>query len=158
MATHSSVLAWRIPRMGEPGGLPSMGSHRVGHDWSDLAVAAAEALELGLPLSTKMSSWPLTSSLQSRPWLTPLSTRVHYSSERHSLSCLSWTCLNTPVLSIVIKSSPFLETPKSRFVWSDTALIKDYIKFLTTVNISLEGSLSAKWRPVGQGARKNEKK
>ena len=39
MATHSSVLAWRIPGMGEPGGLPSMGSHRVGHNWSDLAVA-----------------------------------------------------------------------------------------------------------------------
>ena len=37
MATHSSVLAWRIPGMGEPGGLPSMGSPRVGHDWSDLA-------------------------------------------------------------------------------------------------------------------------
>ena len=32
MATHSSVLAWRIPEMGEPGGLPSVGSHRVGHD------------------------------------------------------------------------------------------------------------------------------
>ena len=43
MATHSSVLAWRIPEMGEPGGLPSMGSHRVGHDWSDLAAAAAAA-------------------------------------------------------------------------------------------------------------------
>ena len=41
MATHSSVLAWRIPGTGEPGGLPSMGSHRVGHDWSDLAAAAA---------------------------------------------------------------------------------------------------------------------
>ena len=39
MATHSSVLAWRIPGMGEPGGLLSMGSHRVGHDWSDLAEA-----------------------------------------------------------------------------------------------------------------------
>ena len=38
MATHSSVLAWRIPGTGEPGGLPFMGSHRVGHDWSDLAV------------------------------------------------------------------------------------------------------------------------
>ena len=38
MATHSSVLAWRIPGMGEPGGLPSLGSHRVGHDWSDLVV------------------------------------------------------------------------------------------------------------------------
>ena len=41
MATHSSVLAWRIPGMGEPGELPSMGSHRVEHDWSDLAAAAA---------------------------------------------------------------------------------------------------------------------
>ena len=40
MATHSSVLAWRIPGTGEPGGLPIVGSHRVGHDWSDLAAAA----------------------------------------------------------------------------------------------------------------------
>ena len=49
MATHSSVLAWRIPGMGEPGGLPSVGSHRVEHDWSDLAAAAAAAFckELG---------------------------------------------------------------------------------------------------------------
>ena len=43
MATHSSVLAWRIPGTGEPGEMPSMGSHRVGHDWSDLAAAAAAA-------------------------------------------------------------------------------------------------------------------
>ena len=54
MATHSSVLAWRIPGTGEPGGLPSLGSHRVGHDWSDLAAAAAAllhwlALRLGFP-------------------------------------------------------------------------------------------------------------
>ena len=41
MATHSSVLAWRIPGTGEPGGLSSMGSHRVRHDWSDLAAAVA---------------------------------------------------------------------------------------------------------------------
>ena len=41
MATHSSVLAWRIPGMVEPDGLPSMGSHRVGHDCNDLAAAAA---------------------------------------------------------------------------------------------------------------------
>ena len=40
MVTHSSVLAWRILGTGEPDGLPSMGSHRVGHDWSDLAAAA----------------------------------------------------------------------------------------------------------------------
>ena len=41
MATHSSVLAWRIPGTGKPGGLPSMGSHRVRHDRSDLAAAAS---------------------------------------------------------------------------------------------------------------------
>ena len=41
MASHSSVLAWRIPGMGEPGRLLSMASHRVGHDWSDLVAAAA---------------------------------------------------------------------------------------------------------------------
>ena len=41
MATHSGVLAWRIPGMGESGGLLSMELHRVGHDLSDLAVAAA---------------------------------------------------------------------------------------------------------------------
>ena len=41
MATHSSILAWRIPGTGEPGGLPSLRSHRVGHDWGDLAAAAA---------------------------------------------------------------------------------------------------------------------
>ena len=43
MATHSHVLAWRIPGAGEPGGLPYMGLHRVGHDCSDLAAAAATA-------------------------------------------------------------------------------------------------------------------
>ena len=42
MVTHSSVLAWRILGTGEPGGLPSVGSHRVGHDWSDLAAAASK--------------------------------------------------------------------------------------------------------------------
>ena len=46
MATHSSVLAWRIPGMAEPGGLPSMGSPRVGHDWSDLAAMGPEAMIL----------------------------------------------------------------------------------------------------------------
>ena len=51
VATHSSVLAWRIPGTGEPGGLPSMGSHRVRHDWSDLAAAAVAVSLIG-------SAWP----------------------------------------------------------------------------------------------------
>ena len=45
MATHSSILAWRIPGTGEPVGLPSLGSHRVGHDLSDLAVTEAEDIK-----------------------------------------------------------------------------------------------------------------
>ena len=49
MATHSSVLAWRIPGTGEPGGLPSMGSHRVGHDCSDLAAAAVLLIYINIP-------------------------------------------------------------------------------------------------------------
>ena len=55
MATHSSVLAWRFPGTGEPGGLPSMGSPRLGHDWSNLAayfyfvaISGYSALTLGL--------------------------------------------------------------------------------------------------------------
>ena len=59
MATHSRVLAWRIPGMGEPGGLPSIGLHRVGHDWSDLAAAAAwssiPSVVCGSPLSLLFS-------------------------------------------------------------------------------------------------------
>ena len=56
MATHSSVLAWRIPGTGEPAGLPSMGSHRVGHDWSDLAAVAAAILETKPYLITTLLS------------------------------------------------------------------------------------------------------
>ena len=51
MATHSSVLAWRIPGTGEPGGLPSMRLHRVRHDWSDAAAAAAVTI---FPLPTHL--------------------------------------------------------------------------------------------------------
>ena len=55
MATHSSVLAWRNPGMGKPGGLPSMGSHRVGHDWSDLAIAIPRTIASQAPLSVEFS-------------------------------------------------------------------------------------------------------
>ena len=57
MATHSGVLAWRIPGTREPGGLPSMGSHRVRHDWSDLAAAAAR---LGSFLHMFVWYWHIT--------------------------------------------------------------------------------------------------
>ena len=56
MATHSSVLAWRIPGTGEPGGLPSMGSHRVGHDWGDIVAAAELITFLKRPTSPTSSN------------------------------------------------------------------------------------------------------
>ena len=70
MATHSSVLAWRIPGTGEPGGLPSMGSHRVGHNWSDLAAVAA-AVEVDL----------LLHHCYSAPSPAPLPQRAHKGQE-----------------------------------------------------------------------------
>ena len=57
MAAHSSVLAWRIPGMGEPGGLPSMGSHRVGQDWSDFAAAAAANVNAYVLNHIQICSW-----------------------------------------------------------------------------------------------------
>ena len=60
MATHSSVLAGRIPGTGEPGGLPSMGLHRVGHDRSDLAAAAAAGGASGKKVKVKVAQSCLT--------------------------------------------------------------------------------------------------
>ena len=67
MATHSSVLAWRIPGTGEPGGLPSTGLHRVEHDWSDLA-AATTMLVSGVHVAS-LYPYILPSCLYlSNPW------------------------------------------------------------------------------------------
>ena len=71
MATHSSVLDWRIPGTGEPGGRLSMGSHRVGHDWSDLAVTAAAA-----------GNWATESRSPKHKLLPPLS--------------IAWDCFSLP--------------------------------------------------------------
>ena len=62
MATHYSVLAWRIPGMGEPGGLLSMGSHRVGHDRSDLAAAITSPLEKEMATHSSILAWRI-------PWM-----------------------------------------------------------------------------------------
>ena len=66
MATHSSVLAWRIPGMGEPGGLPSMGSHRVGHNRSDLTAAAAAA-SFKVSISKNYCHQPLRKAQVNKP-------------------------------------------------------------------------------------------
>ena len=73
MATHSSVLAWRVPGTGEPGGLPSMGLHGVGHNWSDLAVAASQFLlakskNSALQNKTKIPKPTYTEAIHFKGW------------------------------------------------------------------------------------------
>ena len=65
MATHSSILAWRIPGTAEPGGLPSMGLHRVGHNWSDLAYPAVMGFDLSRlrPSYCLVAAFPLSSDV-----------------------------------------------------------------------------------------------
>ena len=89
MATHSSVLAWRIPGTGESHGLPSMGSHRVGHDWSDLAAAAcllfsekamathSSTLAWKVPLMEEPGGLQSMGSL-SRAWLSDFTFTFHF--------------------------------------------------------------------------------
>ena len=68
MATHSSVLAWRIPGTGEPGGLPSMGLHRVGHNWSDLAAAHKFKGRFLLKFCIAMTTPGSTQTTFLKPW------------------------------------------------------------------------------------------
>ena len=79
MATHSSVLAWRIPGTGEPGGLPSMGWHRVGHDWSNLAASLICILVISYIFTSRNGVFPAVISKQrmSQSSAIAISTEVH---------------------------------------------------------------------------------
>ena len=101
MATHSSVLAWRIPGMGEPGGLLSLGLHRVGHDWSDLAAAAQTSLDCRPPGSSVHG----ISQARILQWVTisfSSSYLLNRSNTRTSFKMLPWG-LNEIMRIIVIK-------------------------------------------------------
>ena len=111
MATHSSVLAWRIPGTGEPGGLPSLGSHRVGHDWSDLAAAAAKWFLVGLP--AQMFHPGLQTFLQVTNF--PHNLALFYILSAAYNSSLSFRLLQEgPYLKEV-----FVETPSRASPWND---------------------------------------
>ena len=94
MATHSSILALRIPGTGEPGGLPSMGLHRVGHDWTDLAAATWQA---------DVKVWASTHSLCS-PSQDAFSSVLSLSWVR--LFATPWTAARQASLSITSSQSP----------------------------------------------------
>ena len=103
MATHSSILAWRIPRRGEPGGLPSMGSHRVGHDWRDLAAAAAD-------WSSRLPSLIWVSCIQSVEGLNLTESSPPSKGEFLLLGCF-W--IGTPVFSCLQTWTETLALPVS---------------------------------------------
>ena len=121
MATHASVLAWKIPGTEEPGGLPSMGSHRVGHDWSNLIAAAAvriillESYFLSCHLSEYFSPKGMYTHIKTKegyrkrlyrlPYL-PIQLRRKLESKR--LRVLSRMCTQSVVKPILQSSSWFL--------------------------------------------------
>ena len=97
VATHSSVLAWRVPGTGEPGGLPSMGSHRVGHDWSNLAAVVVihkyqiiEKIETNRTLHSEMWQFPYSTS----PVLVPTHLLIASSQKKQPL--MAWYTLISP--------------------------------------------------------------
>ena len=121
MATHSSVLAWRIPGTAEPGGLPSMESHRVRHDWSNVAAAAA--------------SWPyslLEGSLLARVlWVW---TRSH----RYSIIHKSFTALRILCGEAVISSQNVIRRSKASDISSVNTQLSirglNLVNFITIMN------------------------
>ena len=94
MATHSSVLAWRTAGTGKPGGLPSMGSHRVGHDWGDLAAAAvcickSQAVIIALPhYKTAFRRWALGPQTSERVVLQHLHSSCYWTKRKQTHSVL----------------------------------------------------------------------
>ena len=134
METHPSVLAWRIPETGEPGGLPSMGLHRVRHDWSHLAAAAAAAVVLAYIDMNLLWVYVCSPSWTSPPisfpdpslWVIP----VHQ--PWHPVSCIEpglaiyFTYDNIQVSMLftqIIPPSPFPTKSKSLFFTSVSLLL-----------------------------------
>ena len=119
MATHSSVLAWKIPGMEEPSGLPSVGLHRVGHDWSDLAAAAAGAQN---PQSHFV--WIQRSSLGQCVLITS-HTHTHFLSHTHTLTH-GHVWAHTPLYAPIDRNETdpclnILSEGSSKIVWAPTA-------------------------------------
>ena len=146
MATHSRVLAWRIPGTGEPGGLPSMGSHRIGHDWSDLAAAWYQTLRTPVMSKIRLLQTCLHSS---RYWnISPFCARpLHLLFPLSRKCCLSspfsipdFPSQHLPAIGFQIKHHLFKDTlsdfnldPPVRSYYSDIPSSK----YLTTFYVSI---------------------
>ena len=117
MATHSSVLALRIPGTGEPGGLPSMGSHRVGHDWSDLAAAAEHTEYTESNFRTANSChWEKLSTIWSSAFVfSNFFGNIYTEWRAHTIMCMVW-CILTYEHTLLWRHRTFHHPRKSPHV------------------------------------------
>ena len=115
MATHSSVLAWRIPGTGEPSGLLSMGLHKVGHDWSDLAAERLKHTHTHTHTHTWGSYCYYIQLMWKKcePWVTCMIIELKFKPRCLSLLC-SMTCIET-----VRRGSLFMEKIVVHFALTD---------------------------------------
>ena len=161
MATHSSILAWRIPGTGEPGGLPSMGSHRVGDDWRDL-VAAAWATACRLlcsPLSPKSAQihvhWVSNAIQPSHPLLPPsppaLSLSQHRSLFRWVSSLHRWWPKYWSFSSSIILSNEYSGWISFKIDWFHLLAVQGTLKSLLQHN--LKASVSSNVTRVNSWTR-----
>ena len=135
MAPHSSVLAWRIPGTGEPGGLLSMGSHRVGHDWSDLAAAAA-ASKLYNHFPPKKSWFVVCSGFHTVNFVTMLiSNNLHDATKfrvgKRSVGCTFW--VHTHDSSSLLSGSDIANIQK--VLWQCLKLEKHFVIVTFCINL-----------------------
>ena len=139
MATHSNVLAWRIPGTGLCDGLWSMGSHRARHDWSDLAAAAALFVVMlskaHLTSHTRMSGsrWVITPSWLSGSWRS-----FFYSSSVYS-------CHLFLISSASVRSIPFLSLIVPILGWKIALVSQIFLKRPQVFPILLFFSISLHW-------------
>ena len=137
MATHSSVLAWRIPGTGEPGGLPSNGSHRVGHDWGDLAAVAAKGETKRGGQGSSAGKIKAGSPLTSSKWQEP---KLELKLKPPSLQpVLCFAIMHSPSLLWLLLSQPLCHPTTGHLAancrfWSQS-FVKDALQMLSHENI-----------------------
>ena len=124
MANHSSILAWRIPGTEEPGGLPSLGSHRVGHDWCDLAAAAALLAMLKPLTGWTTTNWKILKEMGIPDHLTCLLRNLYAGQEatvRTGHGTTDWFQIGKGVCQVCILS-PCLFNLYAEYIMRNTGL------------------------------------
>ena len=142
MTTHSSVLAWRIPGTEEPGGLLSVGSHRVGHDWSDLAAAARKKISSVQSLScVRLFATPWTAAHQA-------SLSITNSRSSSKLMCIE---LAIPPSHLILCHPLLLPPipPSIRVFSNESALCMRWPKYWVLASASVLPVNTQDWSPLG---------